>query len=64
MDRKLSIPLEKLCSGLPEELRLLMAYCRTIEFEDKPDYNYLKELFRKAMEKQNMEMNFKYCWNN
>ena len=53
MDRKLSISLEKLCSGLPDEFRLLMKYCRTIEFEDKPDYSYLKELFKKAMEKQN-----------
>ena len=41
-----------------------MGYCRNIEFEDKPDYGYLKELFKKAMEKGGIEMDYKYCWSN
>jgi casein kinase 1 len=42
MDKKLTIPLEKLCLGLPEEIKQLFTYSRCLEFEEKPDYKYLK----------------------
>ena len=46
MDKKLSISLDKLCIDLPDEFKQLLMYSRTLEFEEKPDYNYLKGLFK------------------
>lgn len=33
MDKKLSIPLDKLCHDLPDEFKQLLMYSRTLEFE-------------------------------
>ena len=49
MEKKLSIPLDKLCNDLIDEFKQLIMYSRTLEFEDKPDYTYLKEMFKTAM---------------
>lgn len=49
MDKKLTIPLEKLCADLPDEFKQLLMYARTLEFEEKPDYVYLKGLFKNLM---------------
>ena len=62
MDKKLSIPLDKLTEDLPDEFRQLFHYSRTLEFEEKPNYSYLKELFEKMMEREKYDMDFKYCW--
>ena len=62
MDKKLSIPLEKLCHDLPDEFKQLFMYSRTLEFEQKPDYSYLKNLFKNMMEREHYEMDYNYCW--
>lgn len=49
MDKKLAIPLDKLCQNVPNEIKELFSYSRDLEFEDKPDYNMLKNLFKNAM---------------
>ena len=63
MDKKLSIPLDKLCQDLPDEFKQLLMYSRTLEFEEKPDYTYLKGLFKTVMEREKFEMDYRYCWN-
>ena len=63
MDKKLSIPLDKLCSDLPDEFKQLLMYSRTLEFEEKPDYVYLKGLFKNVMDREGYEMDYRYCWN-
>lgn len=52
MDKKLSIPLDKLCSDLPDEFKQMLMYSRTLDFEEKPDYTYLKGLFKNVMERE------------
>ena len=49
MEKKMSTPTELLCHGLPNEFVLYLNYCKNLRFEDKPDYNYLKNLFRDLM---------------
>lgn len=53
MDKKLTIPLDRLCSDLPDEFKQLFMYSRTLEFEDKPDYAYIKKLFKAVMDREN-----------
>ena len=45
---KYDIKLEDLCRDLPIELAKFIQYARDMKFEDKPDYNYLRNLLRKA----------------
>lgn len=45
-DKKMSIPIAVLCRGFPLEFATILEYCRSIRFDDKPDYAYLRRLFR------------------
>ena len=49
MEKKLQIPIELLCYGLPDELIYYLNYCRSLRFEDRPDYDYLRGLFIKLL---------------
>ena len=44
-DLKYSITPEELPSGLPKQFAEYIKYCRNLEFEQKPNYNYLRNLF-------------------
>jgi hypothetical protein len=35
-----------LCEGFPEEFATYLNYVRALRFDDKPDYGYLRSLFR------------------
>ena len=34
-----------LCEGLPSEFEIFLNYARSLEFKQKPDYQYLRDLF-------------------
>lgn len=37
---------QELCRGYPTEIASYFHYCRSLRFEDEPDYAYLKRVFR------------------
>ena len=39
-----------------------MNYCRNLKFEEKPDYNYCRKLFKDMMHKNGHEYDFNYDW--
>lgn len=45
-EKKKEISIEELCQGLPEEFMTYMHYCRSLEFDERPDYGYLRKLFK------------------
>ena len=45
MEKKLITPPEILCKKMPVEFSYYFHYCRNLKFEDRPDYNMLKNLF-------------------
>ena len=45
---KYDTKLEVLCEGLPNECIKFIQYARDMNFEDRPDYSYLRGLLRKA----------------
>ncbi|EOA14944.1 hypothetical protein CARUB_v10028288mg [Capsella rubella] len=45
-EKKVSTPIEVLCKNHPSEFVSYFQYCRSLRFDDKPDYSYLKRLFR------------------
>jgi len=49
MEKKLQIPTEVLCYGLPDELVHYMNYVKSLRFEERPDYDYIRGLFVKLL---------------
>nr|KAJ0220344.1 hypothetical protein LSAT_V11C200068690 [Lactuca sativa] len=45
-------PIEVLCKSSPTEFIQYFHYCRSLRFEDKPDYSYLKRLFRELFTRE------------
>lgn len=45
-EKKMATPFEVLCKGFPLEFTTYFQYCRSLRFDDKPDYSYLRKLFR------------------
>jgi len=49
------------CQNSPSELRIYLKYCRSLSFEDEPDYAYLKRMFRKLYFRQNYSID-RFDW--
>jgi len=45
-EKKESFPLSELCKGFPDAFEKYLAYCRALEFSQKPDYNKLYEMLK------------------
>lgn len=45
-DRKVATTVNELCKSYPPEFATYLRYCRTLKFDDRPDYSYLRSLFR------------------
>lgn len=55
--------LETLCKGLPREFKEYMEYCRKLKFEQEPDYKHCLSLFRRCMERNNIDpSSTDYIW--
>lgn len=52
-DRKQNISMRELCKDMPSQMVEYFRYVRRLEFEDRPDYSYLRSLFRKALDRKN-----------
>ncbi|KAL4493420.1 hypothetical protein ABPG72_007428 [Tetrahymena utriculariae] len=63
LEKKQNLSLEQLCAKLPEELFEYMKYCTSLEFEQKPDYIYIKNLFSEMLKKYNLDKNEDFDWN-
>jgi hypothetical protein len=45
LDMRMAITPSTLCEGLPAEFEIFLDYARSLEFKQKPDYQYLRGLF-------------------
>ena len=61
-EMKMSTPIEELCEGFPAEFAMYLNYCRSLEFEEVPDYNYLRQLFRELFKRLNVEYDYMFDW--
>lgn len=51
-EKKMATPIEYLCKGYPLEFSTYFQYCRSLRFDDKPDYSYLRKIFRDLFVRQ------------
>lgn len=54
----------ELCEGYPEEFQLYFDYVMSLDFEDEPNYGYLKKLFRDLFMRMGYEFDKDYDWIN
>ncbi|RWS01323.1 casein kinase I isoform delta-A-like protein [Dinothrombium tinctorium] len=62
-EKKMSTPIEELCAGFPPEFATYLNYCRTLRFEEKPDYSYLRQLLRNLFHRQGFTYDYVFDWN-
>ncbi|XP_021632934.1 casein kinase 1-like protein 10 isoform X2 [Manihot esculenta] len=53
---------EVLCKSYPSEFVSYFHYCRSLRFEDKPDYSYLKRLFRDLFIREGYQFDYVFDW--
>ncbi|XP_010542899.1 PREDICTED: casein kinase 1-like protein 9 isoform X2 [Tarenaya hassleriana] len=61
-EKKVSTPIEVLCKGYPSEFVSYFHYCRSLRFDDKPDYSYLKRLFRDLFIREGYQFDYVFDW--
>jgi len=61
-EKKMSTPTEVLCKGFPAEFATYLNYCRSLRFDDKPDYAYLRRLFRELFLRKGYQLDFVFDW--
>ncbi|CAA3030024.1 casein kinase 1 10 [Olea europaea subsp. europaea] len=61
-EKKMHTPIEVLCKSYPSEFISYFHYCRSLRFEDKPDYSYLKRLFRDLFIREGYQFDYVFDW--
>ncbi|XWS58413.1 hypothetical protein CRYUN_Cryun08bG0032000 [Craigia yunnanensis] len=61
-EKKMLTPVEVLCRSYPSEFISYFHYCRSLRFEDKPDYPYLKRLFRDLFIREGYQFDYVFDW--
>eukprot|EP00732_Lithocolla_globosa_P003652 Lithocolla_globosa_v1_NODE_3015_length_1794_cov_301.641173.p1 type:complete len:340 gc:universal NODE_3015_length_1794_cov_301.641173:1591-572(-) len=61
-ERKLSTKIEILCRGFPKEFADYLVYTRSLQFDDKPDYAYLRKLFRDLFIREGLTYDNVFDW--
>lgn len=62
MEKKMTTPTEVLCRGFPNEFAIYLNYCRSLRFDDKPDYSYLRKLFRDLFVREGFQYDYVFDW--
>ena len=60
--KKMATTVEELCSGLPVEFARFLTYCKSLHFEDKPDYAYLRKLLKTLFLREGYKYDDVYDW--
>ncbi len=55
-DMKIKTSLEELCQYCPNELIIYTEYCRKLNFEEEPDYDFLISLFKRVMKREEIDI--------
>jgi casein kinase 1 len=61
-EKKMSTPVELLCKGFPSEFASYLNYTRSLRFDDKPDYAYLRKLFRDLFVREGFQYDYVFDW--
>jgi casein kinase 1 len=54
--------MQVLCKAYPSEFASYFHYCRSLRFDDKPDYAYLKRIFRDLFIREGFQFDYVFDW--
>ena len=63
-DIKALFPINDLCKDLPYEMTEYMIYTKSLKFDEKPNYSYLRKLFEIMLTKISRANDLKFSWIN
>lgn len=61
-EKKVSTTIEVLCKSLPVEFASYLHYCHSLTFDQRPDYGFLKRLFRDLFTREGYKMDYVFDW--
>ncbi|OEL32210.1 Protein CASEIN KINASE I-LIKE 3 [Dichanthelium oligosanthes] len=61
-EKKISTPIEVLCKSCPLEFASYFHYCHSLTFDQRPDYAFVKRLFRDLFTRQGYEFDYVFDW--
>lgn len=60
--RKIDTSSATLCNGFAPEFERYFEYCKNLRFDDRPDYAYLRKLFRDVYVRERFDDDQKFDW--
>ena len=61
-DKKMCTSIEALTKGMPPEFEQYLSYCRSLKFDEKPDIQYLRKLYKDLFYKMGYDYDFVFDW--
>ncbi|KAI5285395.1 hypothetical protein KEM54_000602 [Ascosphaera aggregata] len=61
-ETKKNTTIETLCQGLPHEFVKYFNYCRSLRYDERPDYSYLRSLFQRILTSVNVRVDAMFDW--
>lgn len=61
-EKKLQTTIEVLCKSHPVEFASYFHYCHSLTFDQRPDYGFLKRLFRDLFTREGYEFDYIFDW--
>ncbi|KAL3094737.1 hypothetical protein niasHS_006032 [Heterodera schachtii] len=62
-EKKMSTTVEELCAGFPDAFAQYLTYCKGLAFEEEPDYDFLRQLFKQLFVRQGFSYDYVFDWN-
>ncbi|KAJ7937968.1 kinase-like protein [Mycena leptocephala] len=62
MEKKMTTSTDVLCRGFPKEFGIFLNYTRALRFDAKPDYLYLRKLFRDLFVREGFQYDYVFDW--
>ncbi|KAK9766051.1 serine/threonine protein kinase, variant 2 [Basidiobolus ranarum] len=62
MEKKMTTPTELLCRTFPNEFAIYLNYTRSLRFDDKPDYSYLRKIFSDLFVREGYQYDYIFDW--
>jgi hypothetical protein len=63
LHKKMQTPLDELCKGEPREFITYLKYCRSLGYEEAPDYAFLTRLWKGVLSKTAAKPDALFDWN-
>mmetsp|Transcript_5988 Transcript_5988/g.767 ORF Transcript_5988/g.767 Transcript_5988/m.767 type:complete len:159 (+) Transcript_5988:506-982(+) len=62
LERKINTPVDNLCKNFPAEFATYINYVRALKFEDRPDYGYIRRMFKELFVREGFEYDYVFDW--